>query len=706
MPNDILDLARNPDFFKMSEEGQLETIRRMNSDFGTMSLDAQKIILGKLATVRQAEDINPTPPAKTFDERMIEQAPRVLGGTAAGLGIMATGGTALIPAVGAVALGAGAGELARQGGLALSSSPEAPETPEQAVGRATSAGIEQGSLELGGQIVFRGIGRVLGAFSSKLKPEASKIISAFKDRIKPILTPAEATDSRVLDIMENVGDYSIFGGGKFAEFRLNRDKVLDEIADDLIDQYGNRLTPEEFGELFVKAVNNKQETVKPVVKALYNRVKALAGGHKIMEISTERKMISPILDATGVPLERIVTDISESKVPDVIVPTSSLKSFATPLKEVGKEINHIERLNAGDDLVDTVLEMPDHLSFDAAVELRSRLLSRVQELNVINKNAPAVGKAKKMIELIDSAVEESLRNLKPTVLPGGVDYQSVDALAAWRLANSFYKDTQERFNNKLVRAMIKRADDTRMGPETIGKMFFKPGNVTGIDQLRTILPASDFERVKGMFIQTLFEKASDQEGKILGNRVLSLMEGKPNSYGLPMLQKMFSDTEIESIRTFATAAKLSQEKQAGGLGSMFIQLSQAGALVKVAQVLGSGAAFGTGRFEEGTAILITPAILSRLILNPKIAKLLMDGIKLPTRSPEAAGIMTRLTAAILRAHAGPDGHNKFDIKARPGGKSAIVPKIVPPPDVPINEARSVMNSPNVEPPLNFGTGFN
>jgi hypothetical protein len=72
---------------------------------------------------------------------------------------------------------------------------------------------------------------------------------------------------------------------------------------------------------------------------------------------------------------------------------------------------------------------------------------------------------------------------------------------------------------------------------------------------------------------------------------------------------------------------------------MVIQLTQMGAL----------GAILTGNLELPAAtVIFGPALLSRMLLHPQTAKLLTQGVTLPAKSREAAGLMARLVAASHR----------------------------------------------------------
>ena len=84
------------------------------------------------------------------------------------------------------------------------------------------------------------------------------------------------------------------------------------------------------------------------------------------------------------------------------------------------------------------------------------------------------------------------------------------------------------------------------------------------------------------------------------------------------------------------ALQISKARQAEGAGRVLIQLTQAGALASLA----------SGKMAlPATTIIIGPAILSRMLMNPAVAKLLVEGVSMPAGSAQAASLMARIIAA-------------------------------------------------------------
>jgi len=406
----------------------------------------------------------------------------------------------------------------------------------------------------------------------------------------------------------------------------------------------------------------------------------------------------------------------------VQISTDSLKSFAKHPRKIAEDLGGIEAKNAGDDLMAAVMDLPDTISFEAAKDLRSRLISRVNEFQVINKKAPAIGKAKKLISLVDSAIESGLKDLPkpeggmrfqmpkaetmesgfmgkdagraiPAVryngeiytgewgaphfdvaqqIPGEVDFSKIresdrgwmingqyvgrvkdkatkggvdewtftDAgpLEAWRIANRFYKEGQERFNNTMIRRLIKLASDNGVGAEMIAPSIFKPGQVSRVRSVKRALGESspEWNSMRQFFVQHLLSKSTDVNGQIVGKRILNNISGKPNSFGMEMMRETLTPAQIHSLKTFGRAAQIAQEAQSEGAGRVLIQLTQAGAM----------GAIVTGKLEIPAAtIVFGPAVLSKLLLRPSTSRFLTEGLTLPASAEAAGGILARLTRA-------------------------------------------------------------
>jgi len=519
-------------------------------------------------------------------QRIAGEAPQVGGGMAAGVAA-ASAGMGLAPIVGMVALGGGAGEAYKQIGQHLSGSLDAPKTSVEALQRIGKAGLTEGGWELAGGLLIKGASKMLAPFKSTLMEGAEDVMRVFKGKIKPVLLPAEATESRVLDVISNIGESSIIGGNKIAAYKATRTKFFDDFAESLIGKFGEKTAAEDVGNLFVSVIGDKMKTFRAAERVMYNSVKA--GRVKI--------------------------------------PMSGAKNFVKPMLKRSVKLGGIEAKNSGDDLIEAVMSLPDNLSFKNAVELRSRLISRIDEMSVLNRKAPAIGKAKKLIGIVDRSIDKVLR--------GG----NKEALAAWRTANQFHKGGEKQFNSTFIRRLVKMASESGTGAETIAPAIFKPGKITSVVKVKRVVDPPTWRKLQGFFVEHLMKKSTDVNGNMIGNRLLNNISGKPGSFGLPMMREILEPRQIELLQHFGKAMELAQKTQGEGAGRMLIQLTQAGAMGAVLT--------GRGSLPAAT-IILGPAVVSKMLLDLRIGKLLTRGLTLPAHSAEAAGILSRLSAASYR----------------------------------------------------------
>ena len=116
--------------------------------------------------------------------------------------------------VGLGSLGSGGGEAIQQVIEHATGSQFAPQTSEQAAKQIGTAMAYGTAADLGGRTIGAIGQRVLAPFRKTIIPEAAQTIQFLKQRVSPTpagdqvrkqpLLPAEATESRALDIFENV----------------------------------------------------------------------------------------------------------------------------------------------------------------------------------------------------------------------------------------------------------------------------------------------------------------------------------------------------------------------------------------------------------------------------------------------------------------------------------------------------------------------
>lgn len=543
-------------------------------------------------------ELDKKPKSLTFWQSLVEEVPEFAGSIAGGLLFKSPAGAIIGAGIGG-AVGRGATEIGQQ-----ITGAEPSKTPEEITIESAKAGGKQALQEVGGRLLVGAVGKILAPFRKAITPEAeeaSKVLEKYMPKETspvrllskvtgqkiPAILPHEATENRTLDLLYNVSEASIIGGKKIAEYKVIRQQAISDMLDDLTSQFVNHADPDQIGEAFVLAINKKLDTRKLITSPLYNTVSELSKNVK--------------------------------------VPTKSLKDFVAPYLKTIKEIGGIESANAGDDLIKAVNELPDEISISAAIELRSRLISRADEYSVLNKKAPAIGKAKAMTGVTDNMVENALKTQNP------------EAYNLWREANRIYREGSEKYDNEFIRRLVKTAEE-KGNPELIAQSVFKPGAISNIRRVKIAIDDITFNKLKGWYTNNLLRKSVNQEGDLKGTILWNNLYGKAGM-GNATLKEIYKPEELLTITNVANTLKFIEKKQGEGTGKIFIQLSQAGAIVGMTKP-------GAIR-KTAFAILGGPFVLSRVFTNPLFVKYLTATTKLPEGSPQIGAILTKMAGLAL-----------------------------------------------------------
>jgi len=137
-------------------------------------------------------------------------------------------------------VGSGAGEVVS---MALESLVGAPPELDEVQTRIAS-GLTAGAVGEGiGQGIIRGGRRLLAPFARKVTDAGREAVEFLGGHI----TPAQVTESRGLAVAENILEGSFFGGGRYSQFLKQQNDLLRERADEILDQFGPRVTNEQAG---------------------------------------------------------------------------------------------------------------------------------------------------------------------------------------------------------------------------------------------------------------------------------------------------------------------------------------------------------------------------------------------------------------------------------------------------------------------------
>jgi hypothetical protein len=577
-------------------------------------------------------------------------AAELLGGLAGG---MAPTIRQRIPA--AAILGAG-GQGLYQLYQHATGNPNAPQTSEEAATRMGIGGATQGAGQIGGELLTRGISKVLphvqerfmipdktgseDALRQYMEPYMNKglsermmdkIYSMLPDSLKyeqfakPGFTVAQKADPLSgAHRMEQVVESSFFGSKPIKEFKFAQQRGLEDWSKKLAgDVWGGveKMPPSERGRVFTEAFDKAEEGFRQVSKARYGEVDKILGGETVETISRKTSSIS---DASGKPF---TFDVSETS--NRIVDLAPFKKWVKQELAQDAKFVGIGSGKTGEGLLSKAENLADNMSFADTHELRSRVIKEMKAAQ--GRGEPvAFSDIAKVTSQIDTAMEQAAKNA------GG------DAEKVWREANSFYKEGKETFDNGFIESLVKKAKDMKQ-PELIGKSLFQNGEISQIKMAKEVLKndTQTFQSMKAGWLEDVFTDVSKSDGTVVGNTFFRKLKGM----GDETLREIFTKSELAMIRKFEEAATKTQKLGSAGGGSILIQLMQAGAL---------GGALTGAWFKDpdivagGLAILVAPRVLGRMIVNPRYHNLFYNGLS--TEKPVALPAITKLAAEAIKVN--------------------------------------------------------
>lgn len=566
-----------------------------------------------------------------------------VGATAAGIaGTVAAGaaGLAVAPAVGLSALTAAGGEAIQQIGEHAVGSPNAPQTGTEAATRIGKEFVFGTLAEVAGRGIQSGLmrlvqrettpeGRQAVSFAQQGMPRAGQSMadqtSAYA---KEFLTPGEATGSSYQTVLNNLAEGSFLGGGIIKNFKANRQKYLQNALDNWSSQFGKTIPDQELGEAVIASIQKNYKLNRAPARAAYGFLSQMTEPKPRIVYELEP---TAILDATGKPTLRKVPKEIIDKGSGAWADMRSLKRFAKEDKGMADFLNGIAAEEGGDTLLAKIVGMQDHIPYAAAQKLRSRLQSVADVYSIENKRAPALGLATKAGGMVDEAIDKGLEKFSP------------DARDIWRYANEVYKGASQEFNNEFLRNLIKIGTRRKDGlPEKVFDEVWKPGNISGIQKLKTALDPETWRLFQGQAAQTLIKRSMKDD--VLDFHTLERLAFEPKGIGNAAMRETFGTENLTWLHKFVDAGKAANKRAPEETGKMLIQLTQGGALFGLAAGILPG---GPGVEAGAATIVLGPWLLGRLLTNPRAANALIDGLSTRKAAPTAGAIAGRLATALF-----------------------------------------------------------
>lgn len=559
-----------------------------------------------------------------------------IGGTVGGIAGMIAGAPLGLPGSAALSglLSAG-GEAIQQLGEHLLGSPNAPKTTEQA-GKQM---LEESALGMASELGGRAIGGLAGKVFRR--PALSEMEAA-QDFVKHgmmfngkpmapkgtpftklFMTPAEMTGGQnYVQTLQNIAEGSFLGKSTMEEFKSGREKFLKDSMDAFVDGIGKQVTSKDLGEIIANEVKGNYQAARAPARAAYQFLTLTTTPKKI---PTYTMQPSGIVNANGTPhMVKVQTGETYDQRSGAWVDVRNIKKALEKDADIATLLRGLGAKEGGDDIVSTIRAYPDKIPYFAAQVMRTRLQSLGDVFSVENKKAPALGIINKMSGMVDQQIANGLKSF------------SQDAHDVWRYANEIYKGANQDFNNEFLRGILKKVDRKDL-PETVMSALLQPQKYSDLAKVKTAVGADTWGLVQRSGLQRIVE-LSTKDGVIQPHLLEQQLWG-PKGLGQDKLNVLLNKDQRYWLKEFVQAAHATM-KQGDTTGKMAIQLAQPAAMVG----LGAGMFGGVSSAVPASsiAILATPPVLAHILTSPTMSQMFVKGMRTPSTSPSAAGIVARL----------------------------------------------------------------
>ena len=340
-------------------------------------------------------------------------------------------------------------------------------------------------------------------------------------------------------------------------------------------------------------------------------------GGKVEDVIRTRIYLIDEADTRGIHI--FLTDVKKTVAQD-----------AKRLKETGALGSSGERAS----LIQAIDSLPPRISAGGLIEFRKELASEVSRMvgtPGLTSN-PAIGLGKQLLKSVDQVLDSELGR------------QDKRLLETYRAANKIWRQGSERFGPELLdRTLKKLAIENGGNPDMIAKALFQPnhgekirealrasippqftedGFIQAVNVTRQQVTPEIWKKVQRSGVEELL-MGSLKDGQIMGSKLMNKLVGVGGIRDKG-LRLAFGRQGAANIVKFARTVRTLQTKQGDGTGTVLVQLQQGGALMTL-----GGAATGNSEITEGgVAILLVPALLSRILMHPKAANALIEGMTL------------------------------------------------------------------------------
>jgi len=506
----------------------------------------------------------------------------------------------------------------------------------ESVGKSGKEGAFFTGADLAGQGVIKGIEKGAGRIKSKITPAKADAANFLETEVglKPPLSLGQLTESRPIDLLENVSEVSLIGGGTIIKLKTGQKEGTVEFAK----QFANSITrevknPDQLGDLVMAVIRGKAKPAQEASKVLFNTVFGKTRNLKRTIKTPGKTEKVDILDMR--PMKEWVNNV------------------------LGRDIKNLKGINqvTGKNIINKITQQPDFISLSEANQLRTALRK-------LGEGQPLVPKSASANRIGNTANAKLLAEMRKTL-----QQFAPQEVALFDKARKLSFEGSKPFRDKFIKQLL-TAGDEKFGnaPATIAKKIFAKNNGRNIEKLKTFIDDETFTILKGHLWRDILERSTNKDtGEIIGTKLHTTLFSE-SGLGASTLNATFNKQELTTMRSLANALKEVERREGESIGKMAIQFAQAGAVLQLA----TGDRGVSGGDKAAVAILVGPSLIAKAFTNPRFIKLVIKGQT--TKNQKAlVGVLTKIVAELSSV-------DDFIISEfnKPGKKAAAPVTSVPP----------------------------
>jgi len=427
---------------------------------------------------------------------------------------------------------------------------------------------------------------------SSLSPDDVKLLEFLEKNIGSDIPPSLiAPESRSLALMENLAGGSFLAAGTFKAQRINITEVIQ-----------NGLAAQA---RFITKGRSREQISKTVTKILKNKTAAM--NKSLEDIATR-------IDLLGVGAVRVNNPVKFLR--------EEFENLPTGLK-ARKELKTLNNFLGPDGEKITKVFGNDTITFKRAQQIVNDLNDDIVLLsNKRGKSLFGVDNASKLQGKLTSLRKKMVDTMARRIKGAG----DPELSKAFRTLETIKFQGHIRYNEKLIKDIMQSSDTA---VSVILNKIKSPGEMRRLK----FLIGKDWRRVEGIAMQDILETGTTRIGGkriVSGDGILNALDNfDPNMKGI-----VFNPASRKKFEEFATALARVQADLATNIGTVFIELSQAGAVTSML--------FG-GASPANLTILFGPAMLEKMFSTPAIVKAM---IRATRQGGAASKVLSNPAAAI------------------------------------------------------------